>query len=294
MKVLAAEASVTNFSEYAKLTKPRITGLVLVTTAVGFYLASSTPLDFVLLFHTLLGTALVASGASALNMVLEWDSDSRMRRTEARPIPAGKLSLLQGFSFGMAITIIGVLYLWILVNLLTSVLSLVTINLYLFAYTPLKKKTYLCTAVGAVPGAIPPMMGWTAARGALDPGAWWLFAILFLWQLPHFLSIAWLYREDYARGGFPMLPVVDTDGSRTSRHVIFETAMLLFITLIPAVLGGFGMLYVIGALVTGCIFLFMGVRLAIDKTSAAARRLLLTSVLYLPLLLALMVVDKVR
>jgi len=292
MKVIAAEARSLSLLEYVKLTKPRITALVVATALIGFYLASSGPLNLWLLLNALIGTALVASGASALNMVLECDADGRMRRTEQRPIPSGRLSVLQSFSFGSALVLIGVFYLWISVNLLTSLLAIITVNLYLFAYTPLKRRSYLCTAVGAIPGAIPPMMGWTAARNSLDPQAWWLFAILFFWQLPHFLSIAWLYRDDYARGGFPMLPVLDSDGSRTSRHIITETIALILVTLLPALSGNLGHLYLVGAILSGCIFLYMGVRLALSRSSADARRLLLTSVIYLPVLLALMMIDK--
>jgi protoheme IX farnesyltransferase len=292
MKVIAAEARTMSLPEYAKLTKPRITALVVATTLIGFYLASSGPMNFWLLLNALIGTALVASGASALNMVLEWDADSRMRRTEQRPIPSGRLTILQSFSWGSALVVSGVFYLWISVNLLTSLLAIITVNLYLFAYTPLKRRSYLCTAVGAIPGAIPPMMGWTAARNSLDPQAWWLFAILFFWQLPHFLSIAWLYRDDYARGGFPMLPVLDADGSRTSRHIITETVALVLVTMLPAISGNLGHLYLTGAILCGCIFLYMGIRLAISRSSMDARRLLLTSVIYLPVLLALMMIDK--
>lgn len=292
MKAIVAEAGVAAFSDYVMLTKPRITALVVATTLFGFYLASNGPVNLLLLFHALLGTALVASGASALNMVLEWDADAKMRRTENRPIPSGRMTLLQAFSFGSAISVIGIVYLWISVNLLTSLLAMITVSLYLFAYTPLKKRTYLCTIVGAVPGAIPPMMGWTAARNALDGQAWWLFAILFLWQLPHFLSIAWLYREDYARGGFPMLPVLDPVGSRTSRHIILNTMALILVTLLPLVAGGFGVFYLSGALILGVIFLLMGIRLAMTKSNLSARHLLLASVIYLPLLFTLMLIDR--
>jgi len=292
MKAIAAEAGMATFSDYVMLTKPRITTLVVATTLFGFYLASHGTVNFVLLFHALLGTALVASGAAALNMVLEWDADAKMRRTENRPIPSGRMTLFQALSFGSAISVIGIVYLWIFVNLLTSMLSMITVSLYLFAYTPLKRRTYLCTIVGAVPGAIPPMMGWTAARNSLDAQAWWLFAILFLWQLPHFLSIAWLYREDYARGGFPMLPVLDPVGSRTSRHIIMNTIALILVTLLPLGTGGFGSFYLIGALILGTIFLLIGIRLAFTKSNLSARHLLLASVIYLPLLFTLMLIDR--
>lgn len=293
MKALAAEAQVATLADYFALTKPRITALVVATTLVGFYLASHFAMDPLLLFHTLLGTALVASGASALNMVLEWELDAKMRRTESRPIPAGKISVLQAMAFGSACSLFGIFYLWILVNWLTSVLALITLILYLCAYTPLKRKTWLCTLVGAVPGAIPPMMGWTAASGSLQPMSFWLFAILFFWQLPHFFSIAWIYREDYARGGFCMLTVVDESGTNTSRQIVLETAALVLITLIPVASGMFYSVYMWGALLLGLTFLLAGIWLAKQRTTAAARRVLLASVAYLPLLLILMMITRI-
>lgn len=291
MKAIAAEAKASVYSDYVELTKPRITLMVLATTLVGFYLGSDGPLHLVLLFHTLLGTALVASGASTLNMVLEMDADARMRRTEGRPIPSGRLTTIQSLSFGAVISVAGILYLLFFVNPLTSLLAAITEGLYLFAYTPLKRVTSLCTIVGAVPGAIPPMMGWTAVQNGLSFPAWWLFAILFLWQLPHFLAIAWLYREDYARGGFPMLPVLDPDGLKTSSQIILETIALVIVSLVPSFLGFFGKGYFWCALALGIIFLAMGIRLALTKSSSSARHLLLTSVIYLPLLLVLMVIS---
>jgi protoheme IX farnesyltransferase len=291
VKVIAAEAKVPAYADYMELTKPRITLMVIATTLVGFYLGSDGPLHFMLLFHTLLGTALVASGASTLNMVLEFDADSRMRRTLARPIPSGRLTISQSVAFGSVISILGILYLLVFVNPLTCLLAAVTEGLYLFAYTPLKRVTSLCTIVGAVPGAIPPMMGWTAVQNNLSFPAWWLFAILFLWQLPHFLAIAWLYREDYARGGFPMLPVLDPEGVKTSWQIILETIALTVVSLVPSFLGFFGKGYFWGALILGSIFLIMGIRLAWTKSSMSARQLLLTSVVYLPLLLVLMVIS---
>jgi heme o synthase len=291
----AAVATQSRFTpaDFLSLTKPRITLLVVATTLVGFYLGSQQPISVWLLFHALFGTGLIASGASALNMVFEWDSDSKMRRTESRAIPAGRLTVFQGVVFGSFLCVSGALYLIFLVNILTGILSAITALLYLFAYTPLKKRTSLCTVIGAIPGAIPPMMGWTAVRNSLDFEAWWLFAILFLWQLPHFLSIAWLYREDYERGGFPMLPVIDKEGNETSLQIILETIALLCITLMPAMLHVFDQVYFIGAFVLGVSFLFMGIKLARTKTAQAARRLLLTSVIYLPCLLGLMMATKV-
>lgn len=292
MKAIAAAIRVGSFTDYFELTKPRITMMVVLTTMFGFYLGSPGSVDFLLLFNVSIGTALTAAGVSALNMVLEWDSDAKMRRTENRPIPSGRLTVLQGFYFGCTISAIGIIYLLVSVNFLTSLLAMITAELYLFGYTPLKKKTSLCTVIGAVPGAIPPMMGWAAVRNSLDFQAWWLFAVLFLWQLPHFLSIAWLYREDYARGGFPMLPVTDPTGVKTSRHIILQTIALLLVTLLPGALGFFGKVYMGGAFLLGCSFLIMGIRLALTKSHTSARRLLLTSVLYLPLLLLLMMLDN--
>ncbi len=292
MKAMLIAARRAAFPEFLSLTKPRITLLVVCTTLVGFYLGAPDAIPVWLLIHTLAGTACIAAGASSLNMAFEWEPDSRMRRTEGRPIPSGRLSVLQATFFGSALCLAGALHLLFLVNALTSLLSIITAALYLFAYTPLKKRTSLCTVVGAIPGAIPPMMGWTAVRNSLDFEAWWLFAILFLWQLPHFLSIAWLYREDYERGGFPMLPVLDKEGSQTSRQIILETLALLCITLLPATLGVFGQIYFLGAFVLGIVFLYMGIRLARAKNALSARRLLLTSVVYLPCLLILMMLAK--
>ncbi|HSE43508.1 MAG TPA: heme o synthase [Acidobacteriota bacterium] len=292
MKTAAASARITSVMDYLQLTKPRITFLVILTTFIGFLLGSKGPIEYVLLFHTILGTALVAAGASALNMVLESDADARMRRTENRPIPSGRLTSIQALSFGAILSAAGLLYLVIFVNPLTSALAAVTLVLYLFAYTPLKRKTSLCTVVGAIPGAIPPMMGWTAVQGSIGFQALWLFSILFLWQLPHFLAIGWLYRDDYARGGFPMLSVTDTECTQTSRQVIVNTIALIAVSLLPAFIGLSGKIYFAGSLVLGILFLMMGIRLSQTKSSMSARQLLLASVLYLPLLLSLLVLDQ--
>lgn len=292
MKAMMVAARRAAFPEFLTLTKPRITLLVVATTLVGFYLGAQEAVSVWLLFHALLGTALTAAGASALNMALEWETDAKMRRTESRPIPSGRLSMMQGLLFGSALCLSGSVYLLFFVNGLTAILAALTALLYLFAYTPLKKRSSICTIVGAIPGAIPPMMGWTAVRNSLDFEAWWLFAILFLWQLPHFLSIAWLYREDYERGGFPMLPVIDKEGRQTSRQILLETLALLCITLLPATLRVFQPVYFVGAFGLGAIFFYMGFRLARTKSSGSARRLLLTSVVYLPCLLILMMITK--
>lgn len=276
-----------------ELTKPGITGLVLATTAVGFYLGVNGSLDMSLLLFTLVGTALLAAGANALNHYAERDADALMKRTRDRPLPAGRLEPWAALVFAVTISAAGTASLWLFVNPLTAVLGLVALLSYIFAYTPLKSRTSLCTIVGAVPGAIPPMMGWTAVRGELDVLAWVLFSIVFLWQLPHFLAIAWLYRGDYERAGLPMLPVVDPEGTRTAHQIILYSLALLTVSLLTTVLELTGALYFFGALTLGIGLLALGVGVAISKTGVRAKRLFLASVLYLPILLVLMIVDKV-
>jgi len=275
------------------LTKPGITRLVLVTTGVGFYLGASGSLDLVLLFHVLLGTGLLAGGTNALNQYAERRADARMKRTNRRPLPAGRLQASTALVFSSGISAAGAVYLVALVNLLTAALGVASLLIYIFIYTPLKRRTWLCTIVGAVPGAIPPMMGWTAATGRLDALAWVLFGIVFLWQMPHFFAIGWMYRQDYARAGFPMLPVVDEDGKRTSRQIIIYTVTLVAVSLLTTVMGLTGAIYFVGASTLGLAFLVLGFALAARRTGPSARRLFLGSVLYLPVLLVLMVVDKV-
>ncbi len=276
-----------------ELTKPGITGLVLATTAVGFYLGANGSLDMSLLLFTLVGTALLAAGANALNHYAERDADALMKRTRDRPLPAGRLEPWAALVFAVTISAAGTAGLWLFVNPLTAVLGVVALLSYIFAYTPLKSRTSLCTIVGAVPGAIPPMMGWTAVRGELDVLAWVLFSIVFLWQLPHFLAIAWLYRGDYERAGLPMLPVVDPEGTRTAHQIILYSLALLTVSLLTTVLELTGALYFFGALTLGIGLLALGVGVAISKTGVRAKRLFLASVLYLPILLVLMIVDKV-
>lgn len=279
-------------NDYLILTKVRITVLVLVTTAAGFLLASGPRLELVLLGWTLLGTGLAASGAAALNQVLEREADSKMRRTAARPIPAGRMTATHGLWVGLGLALSGVAVLAALVNWLTALLALATVVLYVGVYTPLKRMTPLNTIVGAIPGAIPPVMGWTAVTGALGLPAWVLFAILFLWQLPHFLAIAWIFRDDYRRGGFPMLPVVDADGRATGRQVALYCAALIPVSLIPTFLGLTGPIYFFGALALGLGFLAVGLTMALRRRGKEARRVLLASVTYLPLLLVLLVADR--
>lgn len=286
-------AGSTLFSDLAELTKPRITLMVAITTAAGFLLAAQgAPLDFLRLAHTLIATSLLSAGACALNQVVERDSDARMRRTAARPLPAGRLDPDTGLLWGVLLVVGGLAYLALSVNLLTALLGASTVALYVFAYTPLKRVSSLSTLVGAVPGAVPPVMGWTAVRDQLEPGAWALFAILFLWQLPHFLSIAWLFREDYARGGFPMLPVDDPGGRRTALQTLLYGGALVPVSLLPSPLGLVGWMYLAGALVLGLGYFAACVGFAFQRSEAAARRLLLASVTYLPALLAVMLMDR--
>ncbi|MGD8866623.1 MAG: heme o synthase [Gemmatimonadales bacterium] len=276
-----------------QLTKPGITRLVLVTTAVGFYLGSSATLDWALMLHALVGTGLLAAGTNALNQYAERAIDAAMKRTRQRPLPAGRLSPALALSFSTGISVAGTVYLAWLVNLLTAVLGAVALLIYIFVYTPLKRRTSWCTVVGAVPGAIPPMMGWTAVTGRVDILAWVLFGIVFFWQMPHFYAIGWMYRQDYARAGFPMLPVVDDDGERTARQIIAYTVALVIVSVLTTVLGLTGALYFVGAATLGLAFLALGFALAKAPTGVQARRLFLGSVVYLPVLLVLMVIDKV-
>lgn len=279
---------------YADLIKARLTFLVLLTTLVGFYVGYRGPVNLLLMCHTLIGTALVASGAAALNQLLEREYDSRMQRTQNRPLPSGRLQPSTVMLFGGVCACAGLLYLALGVNLTTSVLGAVSLLSYLFIYTPLKRVTWLNTAIGAIPGGLPPLMGWTAARGELSGGGWALFAILAFWQLPHFFAIAWMYRDDYARAGFKMLPVIDPDGRRTGRQAVSHTIGLLPVSLCPFIFHLTGPWYLAGALVLGLIFLVFAVQFARQLTIARARQLFFVSILYLPLLLTMMVLDKVK
>ena len=279
---------------FSDLIKARLTTLVLLTTLVGFYVGMRGPVDWLLLAHTMIGTALLASGASALNQLLERDYDAKMRRTEDRPLPSGRMQpgtvlILGGVSSGL-----GLIYLALTVNFLTSVLGVVTLASYLFVYTPLKRVTTLNTIVGAVPGALPPLMGWTAARGELSSAGWSLFAILFFWQLPHFLAIAWIYRDDYAKAGFRMLPSVDPHGERTGHQAVSHTLGLLPISLAPFVFHLAGPFYLAGALVLGLVYLWFAVQFSRGMGIPRARQLFFVSILYLPLLLGLLVFDKIK
>ena len=275
------------------LTKPRVVLMVLVTTLMGYDVALTGPADYLRMIHLLIGSLLAAGGTLALNQYRERDLDARMDRTRARPLPAGRLQPLEAWLFGVALTLVGTAYLAALVNPLVALVTLATTILYLFAYTPLKRRTPLCTLVGAVAGALPPVAGWAAARGDVAPGAWVLFAILFLWQLPHTLAIARLYRDDYARAGVRVLPVVDPDGASTERQVVLSCVALVSVSLLPAVAGWTGPIYLAGALVLGLAFSAVGVEQALVPSPRAARHVLLASLIYLPLLLGLMAFDRI-
>lgn len=274
------------------LTKPRVVLMVLVTTLVGFYVGSAGPLDFGRLVHALVGTALAAAGTLALNQYLEREVDGRMSRTRMRPLPDGRIQPLEALGFGALVTLAGLAYSAIAVGPLAALVTLATTVLYLFAYTPLKLRTPFCMIVGAVPGALPPVTGWVAARGEFGAGAWILFSILFLWQLPHTLAIARLYRDDYARAGVRVLPVVDPDGDSTERQIVIGCLALLAAGLLPTVSGLAGVAYFTGALLLGLVFLAFGMAQAVAPSTAAARRVLFASLLYLPALLVLLALDK--
>ncbi len=295
-QTLPAAASVekTRLAVFSELIKARLTFLVLLTTLVGFYVGFSGALDWMLLLHTMLGTALVASGAAALNQFLEREHDAKMRRTEDRPLPSGRMQPNTVLLLGGASGAIGLIYLAVAVNLTTSLLGAITLGSYLFIYTPLKRVTTLNTIVGAIPGALPPLMGWTAARGEITLAGWSLFAILFFWQLPHFLAIAWIYREQYAEAGYMMLPVVDPSGHRTGRQAVSHTLGLLPVSLSPFLFHLAGPVYLCGALVLGLAYFWFALRFSRQLTLPRARGLFFASILYLPLLLGLMVLDKIK
>lgn len=277
---------------YVALTKPDVTFLVVITTVAGFYLGSRGRLDWLLLINTLCGTMLVAGGTAALNQYVERDMDAVMRRTASRPLPSGQLQPREVLFFGAGAILIGGLWLALGVNGLSALIALGTCLLYLGAYTPLKKRTPLATAVGAFPGALPPLIGWAAATGSLSQGAWVLFAILFFWQFPHFMSIAWMYREDYARAGIKMLPTIDPKGDATFAQIIWTSAVLVPASLLPSVVGMAGIRYFFGALVLGMILLQAGLWANRTRTNIRAKWLMHATVAHIPLLLGWMIFDK--
>jgi len=287
-KPLPAKSKAAAFIE---LTKPRITILILISTALGYYLAESEMINYLNFFYTILGTAILSGGAGTINHCIEKDLDMLMDRTKSRPIPAGLISINTALNFGLAQSIIGFAILWVLVNQLTAILGLATIVLYLFVYTPLKKVTWLNTTVGAIPGAMPALGGWAASANQLSPNAWILFAILFLWQHPHFYAIAIMCKDDYERAGFKMLPVIEKENHRTNRQIIWHAFLLIPVSLYFVVTGALGIFYFWGALLLGIVYLTSGIPLLKESSIKNAKLLLRTSVVYLPLLFIIILID---
>lgn len=280
-------------ADYIELTKPRLVLMILITTAAGFYLGSPNIVNWMQFLHTLIGAGLTAAGVLGLNQYLERDIDAKMARTQNRPIPAGRMCQMKALLFSAFLTSSGMMYLTVLVNAISGfVISLIVVS-YLFIYTPLKRKTSLCTLIGAVPGALPPVVGWVAAQGKLTGPAWVLFAILFLWQIPHSLAIAYIYRDDYAKAGLKLLPVIHPDGASTRRQIVFNCLALLGIGLLPVFFSIAGELYFIAALFIGGIFLLSSIYLQKSRSIKAARYVLYASLLYLPCLFIAMTIDKI-
>jgi protoheme IX farnesyltransferase len=292
MSVQAVAMARSGVADYWALTKPGITGLVVVTTALGYYIAAGA-FDWLTLAFTVVGTALVSAGSCAINMAIEHDRDALMSRTEDRPVAAGRVSYPAAVYYGALLSLLGIVTLLVGANPLASGLAIVSLLVYVLAYTPLKTVTTLNTFVGAVSGAIPPMIGWAAAREDVSMGAWVLFAVMFLWQMPHFLAIGWMYREDYERAGFAMLPVVDPEGSATGRQAMAQTMALVVASLMPAWIGMASPVYYFAAAILGAAFLAFGIAFMARRTRARARGLFLASIAYLPILLATLALTKV-
>jgi protoheme IX farnesyltransferase len=281
--------------DYWELTKPEINFLIAITAAAGFWIAlpaTSPRFPWMSFIHTLLSTVFVASGAATLNQLIELQYDAQMRRTARRPLASGRIAPSHALWFGVLLSVFGVVYLAISTNALAALLAALTLLSYLFLYTPLKRITPLCTLVGAVPGAAPPLIGWAAACGHLDAAAWVLFAIVFLWQFPHFMSIAWMYREDYGRAGYLVLPASELKDRFVAWQCLLPALILFVVAIVPALRGQAGVVYLAGALVLGGIFLYYTARFALQKSVAGARQLLLASILYLPVLFALLALGK--
>ena len=276
--------------DYMELSKSRIVMMVLITTAAG-YLFAATKVDPLLLLHALIGTALVAAGTNALNQYVEREYDAQMNRTKSRPLPSGRITPRAALLFSWAVAIIGTVYLGLAVNWLTAFLGAFTLTSYVYVYTPLKRVSTICTVIGAIPGAVPPLMGWAAATNGLALGGWIAFGILFLWQLPHFMAISWLYREDYARGGFVMHAVVDRAGASVARQAIFYTLALLPVSVAPALLGMTGLPYLIGSVIGGVALLGTTIRFYFERNTKNARSVFMLSNLYLMTVMLLLVVT---
>lgn len=275
-----------------ELVKARLTLLVLLTTAVGFYLGAEQSVNWMALFHTVLGTAAAAAGAAALNQWWEHKLDARMQRTQSRPVPTGRMPPTEALIIGNVLGIFGVAYLAFLCNALSAILAAITIIIYIFGYTPLKLVSTFNTALGAVPGGLPPMIGWAAARGTLSAGAWMLFAIMFFWQLPHFFAIAWMYRDDYARAGFQMISSDDRTGERSASQSVFFCMILFVIAGLPAFIRMATVFYLFAELILGALFIAAAMRFLKTRTRTDARRLFIASIIYLPLLLGALVLCK--
>jgi protoheme IX farnesyltransferase len=280
------------FADFLALTKPRLNLLVVVTAAVGYYLGAGASLDVARLAEAVIGVALVAGGAAGLNQIYERDTDTLMWRTQMRPLAARRVTPAEAMAFSLGLSAIGLLIVLTTSNLLAASLTLLTLISYNVIYTPMKRRSQLATLVGAVPGALPPMIGWVAARGALTPEGWALFAIVFVWQIPHFMAIAWLYRDDFGRAGFPLLPVVDPDGGSTGRQAVLFSVALIPVSLAPYFLRMSGAVYAVGAVLGGGALLALAVLFAMRRTNERARRLFLGSITYLPLLWALLIADR--
>ncbi len=291
-EAVALAASKSRTADFAALAKPRLNMLVVISALAGYLMGTADGISALPLLATLAGTGLVAGGASAFNQLLERDLDALMRRTRMRPLPDRRLQAVEAAIFGFAITVTGLLVLAAFANLLAAIVALVTLLSYVVIYTPLKRRSSFGTVIGAIPGALPPVIGWAAARGALTSEAWTLFGIVFLWQLPHFLAIAWMYREDYARAGYPMLPVIEPDGRSTARQSLMYATALLPLSLAPTLLGLTGNVYFAGALLLGVGFIYLTYRFVRTRTVRDARTVFFGSIVYLPLVWILMIADK--
>jgi len=286
--------SASSFADYVQLAKPRLNVLVVATSAAGYYLGGPPAADLALMAQAVAGTALVAGGAAVLNQVYERDTDALMRRTRLRPLPDGRVSLADARLFGFGLSTAGLLLLALRANWLAAALALATLVIYLVVYTPMKRRTSLSTLVGAVPGALPALIGWTASHGSIAIGGATLFAIVFLWQIPHFMAIAWLYRDDYSKAGFPMLPVIEPEGRRAGRQAVVYAAALVPVSLVPASVGIAGSVYFVSALVLGLVLLALAARFAMTRSEGSARALFFGSITYLPLLWIVMIGDRLQ
>jgi protoheme IX farnesyltransferase len=290
---LTSASALRRVADFVELAKPRVVLMVLITAFVGFYLGSADVPNYLRLLQMLFGTALAAGGTLALNQYLERDTDALMNRTRHRPLPDGRVQPREALWFGVSIALIGLIYLALAVNFLSALVTAFITLSYLVLYTPMKPRSSLCMLVGAVPGALPPVIGWVAARGSMDNAAWVLFAIMFLWQVPHTLAIARLYCEDYAKAGIQFLPVIEPDGESTNRQIVSHSAALLAVSLLPTLLGSAGPVYFVVAFVLGLVFLSYGIRLVLQSTRQRARQLLFASLIYLPVLLLVMALDRI-